>query len=62
MECLYCKDCHPEGSAKVLWLNTDQYWVPQERNVMHLAEPKLKRDILHYNWTPKPTTPTVDAE
>ena len=29
---------------------------------LHLAEPKLKEDILNYNWTPKPTKPTMDAK
>ena len=55
------KDCYLilEGSAKVLLLNTR---VPQERYVLHLAEPKLKEDILDYNWTPKPTKSTMDAK
>ena len=30
--------------------------------VLHLAEPKLKEDILNFNWTPKPTEPTLDAK
>ena len=27
-----------------------------------LAEPKLKENILDYNWTPKLTKPTMDAK
>ena len=36
-----------EGSAKVLLLK--------------LAEANLKEDILDYNWAPKPTKATMDA-
>ena len=56
------KDCLESNSWRQCSGFITEYYVPQERYILHLAEAKLKEDILDYNWTPKPTKLTMDAK